>query len=42
MNIKIDDKMVNDLIIYSDKINYDLSNKKIFSEGINKLIDEFE
>ena len=38
--VKIDDKK-NNLIIYSDKINYDLSEQKIFGEGSNEIIDEF-
>jgi len=39
--IKIDDKK-NKLLINADKINYDLVNQKIFGEGNNKIIDEFE
>ena len=39
--VKIDDKK-NNLIIYSDKINYDLNNQKIFGQGNNKIIDEFD
>ena len=33
---------VNNLIIYSDKIKYNLRNKNILGEGNTKIIDEFE
>ena len=39
--VKIDDKK-NNLIIYSDKINYDLSSQKILGEGNNEIVDDFE
>ena len=39
--VKIDDKK-NNLIIYSDKINYDLSSQKILGKGNNEIVDDFE
>ena len=39
--VKIDDKK-NNLIIKSDKINYDLSSQKILGEGNNEIVDDFE
>jgi len=39
--VNIDDKK-NDLVIYSNKINYDISNQKIFGQGNTKIIDEFD
>ena len=38
--VLIDDKK-NNLIIYSDEINYDVSNQKIFGNGKSEIIDEF-
>ena len=39
-NVYIKDKK-NNLIIYSDKINYDINNQIIFGQGNSKIIDEF-
>ncbi len=39
--VGIEDK-INKLIIYSDKIGYDLGSQKIFGKGYTKIIDEFE
>ena len=39
-NVDIKDKK-NNLIIYSDKINYDINNQIIFGQGNSKIIDEF-
>ena len=39
--VNIDDKK-NDLVIYSNKINYDIGNQKIFGQGNTKIIDEFD
>ncbi len=39
--VNIDDK-INNLVIYSDKIDYDISNQKIFGQGNTKIIDEFD
>ena len=39
-NVYIKDRK-NNLIIYSDKINYDINNQIIFSPGSSKIIDEF-
>ncbi len=39
--VKIDDKK-NNLIILSQKINYDLNGQKILGEGNNKITDNFE
>ena len=38
--VNIDDKK-NDLVIYSNKIDYDIGNQKIFGQGNTKIIDEF-
>ena len=39
--VNIDDKK-NDLVIYSNNIDYDIVNKKIFGQGNTKIIDEFD
>ena len=39
-NVYIKDKK-NNLVIYSDKINYDINNQIIFGQGSSKIIDEF-
>ena len=39
-NVDIKDKK-NNLIIYSDKINYDINNQIIFGQGSSKILDEF-
>ena len=39
--VNINDKK-NDLVIYSNKINYDIANQKIFGQGNTKIIDEFD
>ena len=39
--VRIDDKK-NNLIIYSDKIFYDVSNQTIFGKGKSEIIDEFD
>ncbi len=39
--VNIDDKE-NKLVIYSDIIEYDLNNQKIFGQGNTKIIDEFD
>ena len=39
--VNIDDKK-NNLIIYSDKIDYHISKQKIFGQGNTKIIDEFD
>ena len=38
--VSIDDK-INKLVIYSDKIDYDVGNQKILGQGNTKIIDEF-
>ena len=38
--VNIDDKK-NDLVIYSNKITYDIGNQKIFGQGNNKIKDAF-
>ena len=39
--VNIDDE-TNNLVIYSDKIDYDVGNQKIFGQGNTKIIDEFD
>ena len=39
--VEIDDQK-NNFLIFSDKINYDLVNKKVIGEGNSKIIDEFD
>ena len=39
--VNIDDK-INKLLIYSDKIDYDINNQKILGQGNTKIIDEFD
>jgi len=39
--VNIDDKK-NDLVIYSNNIDYDIVNKKIFGQGNTKIIDQFD
>ncbi len=40
-NVRIDDE-INDLIIFSERIDYDITNQKIFSKSITKILDEFD
>ncbi len=39
--VRIDDE-INDLIIFSEKIDYDVNNQKIFSKSNTKITDEFD
>ena len=39
--VNIDDKK-NGLVIYSNKIDYDINSQKIFGQGNTKIIDEFD